>query len=434
MEGESTGGTVRRNREGDALERNAEQSERTIPVRVLRRAAAEGIITTAQLDALLTFVAKDDATAETSREARRGLNAVTVAYWGGALAVLFALGWFLVDRWRGLGAGGVLAVSVGYAIVFALVAWKLARSGFERAAAFSTLLVVGMVPVMTWAVMALAGVWPDVPRVYSPQLPSGGYSPRELTRWIPIDVATLVASLIALRFVRFDVLALPAAISWAYLPFHVMPAITGVPISWELEGFTALAVGTSLLTVGYLVEQRQRGGSDGDYASWIYLVGLGAMVAAGTQIWDKHRAITPHVVLAFAIASVAIALRLRRRSFLAAGAIGFVGYLGWLAFDVFRRTLGFPIVLAGFGLSIILLAVWLQRRFPALTSRMGSDRLAGRRSLPGGVVPFAASFVVALVLLILEMPAARSRYELRVQREKESLAKIRADSARPAPR
>jgi len=430
MAGEPTGGMAGGNGEGDRAERNGEPA---IAVRVLRRAATQGIITEPQLDALLSFAVASAPGAEVSSEVRRGLNAVTVAYWAGALAVVFALGWFLVDRWRDLGPGGVLAVSAGYAVVFALAARRLASARFHTAASFATLLVVGMIPLMTWAVISMIGFWPTGSRVYTPELPGGGGGRQasELVRWIPIDIATLVASLVALRLVRFDVLALPAALAWCYLPFHILPAIIGMPLSLELEGWTALVSGTSLLTVGYLVERRQQ---HQDYAAWIYVVGLGAMVMAAGAMWGKHQSLVPHLVLVGAVASIAIALRLRRRSFLVAGAIGFIAYLGWLAFDVFRRTLGFPIVLAAFGLAVILLAVWVQRRFPSLASRMESDRLTNRRSLPGGVLPFALAFVTSLVLLVVELPAARERHELRVQRERELLARIRADSVRQAPK
>src|SRR5689334_24857586 len=52
------------------------------------------------------------ATHEPRREARRGFNAITIAYALGSLLVLFALGWFLADRWRSLGPAGVLGVSL----------------------------------------------------------------------------------------------------------------------------------------------------------------------------------------------------------------------------------------------------------------------------------------------------------------------------------
>ena len=67
-----------------------------------------GIIDASQRDRLRDLAAEmgsmAPARAEESNEApkvveaRRGFNAITIAYSLGALLVLFALGWFLVDR------------------------------------------------------------------------------------------------------------------------------------------------------------------------------------------------------------------------------------------------------------------------------------------------------------------------------------------------
>src|SRR4051812_32931248 len=97
-----------------------------------------GIITAAQREALRAL--DDD---DSRLEVRRGLNAVTVAYWAGAIAVLTAFGWFLASRWQVLGPAGVLVVALVYAALFAFTARWLGREGFRGAAAIATLLVVG---------------------------------------------------------------------------------------------------------------------------------------------------------------------------------------------------------------------------------------------------------------------------------------------------
>src|SRR5689334_14690413 len=76
--------------------------------------------------------------AEPAREARRGFNAVTVAYSLGALLVLVALGWFLFDRWESLGPGGVLVVAAVYAGAFAGTGALLRRRAFVVAGGLAT--------------------------------------------------------------------------------------------------------------------------------------------------------------------------------------------------------------------------------------------------------------------------------------------------------
>ena len=93
--------------------------------RLVSEAVARGIIDGGQRDklqALAAHLVPEASDAEelpsegpARREARRGFNAITIAYSLGALLVLFALAWFLFDRWRSLVPGGVLGVSLLYA-------------------------------------------------------------------------------------------------------------------------------------------------------------------------------------------------------------------------------------------------------------------------------------------------------------------------------
>src|SRR5215217_6844818 len=72
-----------------------------VPAQALRAAVARGVITEAQHAAVLALAGMAPP-AEQRGEAPRGFNWVTVAYAAGAAAVLFAFGWFLVDRWSAL--------------------------------------------------------------------------------------------------------------------------------------------------------------------------------------------------------------------------------------------------------------------------------------------------------------------------------------------
>jgi hypothetical protein len=90
---------------------------------LLARGVAAGVITPAQRDALLALPALPEPAAEpTGDDARRALDGVTIAYALGAALVVFALGWFLADRWATLGPLGVLAVAAVYAALFGGVA------------------------------------------------------------------------------------------------------------------------------------------------------------------------------------------------------------------------------------------------------------------------------------------------------------------------
>jgi hypothetical protein len=117
----------------------------------------------------------------------------------------------------------------------------------------------------------------------------------------------------------------------------------------------------------------------------------------------------PHVALVVGGLLVAASLYLRRRVFLFFGALASVAYLFYLAFDVFRQTLSFPILLASFGLAVILLTVLFQRRYPAIARRMEAARGPGQARLPGGYYALGAAVAIALVLLLTAPPRERAR-------------------------
>src|SRR5687767_14310674 len=127
---------------------------RTLTQQQLVDAVQRGIISPAQYDALLAMEPPDApayfgpgggvldavavAEAGTGREPPRGFNWITITYYLGALTVMFAFGWFLVDRWKALGPGGILAVTSVYAALFVAAGEYLRRQGFRVAGGLIT--------------------------------------------------------------------------------------------------------------------------------------------------------------------------------------------------------------------------------------------------------------------------------------------------------
>ena len=146
-------------------------TEPTAPVaRLIDVALQRGIIDGAQREELAALSAELNATRDNAlqgddtpprREARRGFNAITVAYSLGAVLVLFALAWFLVERWNALGPFGVLVVALLYAAAFAVVGAQLRRRGFDVAGGLAIVLAVTMTPVWAWAILRLTGEFPE---------------------------------------------------------------------------------------------------------------------------------------------------------------------------------------------------------------------------------------------------------------------------------
>ena len=387
----------------------------------LRRAMERGVITQEQLDALIAAPA--DAGTE-SPEAPEDFNAITIAYYVGAFVVLFGFGWFLVDRWRALGPGGVLAVTLCYALLFLGTAFLLRKNGFSLAAAIATLLAVGMTPLVTWSLLKLSGTWPPdyADRCYW----DAPWAMHCRGKWMVVELTTILASLVALRTVRYALLMKPIAVSLLVLTFHVTESLFGYTFQSVAAGWAVIGAASLMLVIGYIVDAYND--TSQDYAFWLYLPGLIAAFIGTQMIWSYDKPLR-HLLIVVAIASMAVAVYTHRRTFLFFGAVWFVWYLGFLVFDVFKNVVALPILLATTGLVVILTAVWVQRAYPRLVSRV-SDSAGGRRRLPGGFAILLAPAILAM--LMIPVAAPRDRELLLEQRHQQRLWAIRASRERKA--
>ncbi len=382
----------------------------------LEDAVARGIITPAQLEQILALPTHDAAAAtqppSTPGAEARGLNAVTVAYHLGALMVLFAGAYFLLDRWVALRPGGVLLVSLLYAVAFTTAAVLFRRRGFRLAEGVSATLVVVMVPVIAWALANLAGVWAPYD-VRIPIRPPGGAA-WDSGRWLIPQLSTIAAALIAVRLVRYPLVVAPAAFAAWSITIPLTELAFGLTLGGFMVARVSLLVGTLLIAAGYVVDRRSATGS---WAFWIYLFGAIATFIGMVQTASDFPAVR-HLSPLVSLAAVALSLRIGQRLFLVAGVLGLVLYLGHLAFDVFAGTVLFPVALAALGLGIIVATVWMQRSYPRLAARVGASAGAAHR-VPGGLLTLLAPAALALLLLVISVPRERARADEQLrQRER----------------
>jgi hypothetical protein len=421
---------------------------RTEPLaRLIHVALERGIIDAAQSDQLAALSAEltaapDDSHAEADdtaprREAQRGFNAITVAYSLGALLVVFALLWFLVERWKELGPFGILVVALLYAAAFAGVGTLLRRRGFDIAGGLSIVLAVAMTPVWVWAILRLTGEipergnWGDALSRYAPYLAS---------RYIVLDLATIGVALAALRRVNFSVLGAPIAVALVALLLHLGQALGDPRLSWYIGPYYTCVVACAMIAIGYAAERRQPPGED--YAFWVYLAGLVTLFVGYFEVWPyigRWRHALPLVAAALVTAS----LYLRRRTLLVAGGVVAFGYLGYLAFDVFRRVVALPITLATLGLLVIVSTVWMQRRFPRLVDRVSREDAAGVKMLPAGGLAVLGPLAIAFTAMVFAGREAEERtadrewrnayYERRARHEMRARRRPTAPSPARAP-
>lgn len=350
-------------------------------------------------------------------EPAAGLNVVSVAYGLGALLVLFAAGWFLIDRWARLGPFGVLAVAVGYAAVLVAGARWLTARRFAVAAGVCTVLALAMTPLAAWSLLSLAGRWPD-PATRDPLLRDTAWM---AWQWLVLDLSLLLSALVVLRqrptAAPTWVVAVALWGSW----WHVGQLLRGGDGPLAFERWVMLANGLALLLVAERVERWQRAAGargplaadgmghswdGGDYANGFWVTGAVATAVAYLAIWGRAEPAWRHLLPLLAFGLVALSLYLRRRSLLLTGVLGLLGYLAYLAGEVFRDYVSFPILVAGFGILLIFATVWTQTRFPALVERLEARRSGGDDRLPWSPAMAGLPLVVAVVMAAVSLAGA----------------------------
>ena len=335
------------------------------------RAASEGVLSQTAAQHLVEWGYRQQNAAGRSAqlkshapEQRKGLNLVTVAYYFGAMLMIAACAWFLGDKWEALGSSGIFITVLVYMSATAGLGWWLRGKGFAVGGGLLITVAVCLVPLLTYTIEDMLGLWPaEHPGGYK------NYYPWIHGSWIAMELATIAAAALALRFVSFGFLTAPLAFSFWFLSMDLAAlALRGASLDWDTRKWISVGVGLVTLLVGYGLERtRQRTGEspDEDYAFWCYLFGMLAFWG-GLTAMDGGTEVGRALYALLNIGLIGLAVKLRRSIFLVFGALGVHIYLGHLAYEVFKNSFFFPFALALLGLSLILVTVWAQRRMSRL--------------------------------------------------------------------
>lgn len=374
----------------------------------LAQARSRGLISADQHASLTALAAEGS---PPSREVPRGFNWVTVAYALAALLVVFAGGWFLAQRWLTLGPAGVFGIVVLYAAVSAAASVWLERREFNEAAGVAALVAVSLTPVAVWALESLTGIWPADAwgQPYYTYYPAA-----EASRWLVAELATILAALCVLRVRPWTAVVIPLAVALFGLVMH-LPRAIGIDMTPVLERWIQITGALVVCAIADATDRRAPRGSApgrGDVAFPLWSVGLATLGFSMISFWPTAGALR-HAVPLVGLGAIVVSLMIGRKTHLLFGVVVIFMYLMYLAGEVFRSTAYFPIVLASLGIALLFATVWLQRRFPALATRLGGNRNA-RGGLPGSaLLPWLVAGL-ALGITLLKIPEAA---EERLDRE-----------------
>jgi hypothetical protein len=331
----------------------------------LATAVERRLISAEQADALWNLFHEEE-----TDPTRARFDLAHVLYYLGGVVVLAAMTVFLGLGWEQLGDGGLLLASALFTALYATLGGLLWRRPATKVpGGLLVTVAVFMVPLVTYALQRAAGWWPDgTPGDYQDFYSwiDGG--------WFAMEVATVLAAVLAIRWVRFAFLATPLALALWFASMDVAPLLSA---SESRYAWVSLATGAVILVAAFLLDRR----TPQDFAFWLYLAGLAAY-------WGGHLALaqggawTWALFAAANVVLLALAVLLQRRVFLVFGALGIASYLGYLGGE-FAESLAFPLVLSALGLAIIacgILYARLRSRLEQAVQARLPDTL--RRALP----------------------------------------------------
>jgi hypothetical protein len=330
--------------------------------RLLKEAVDHGLISEQQAEQLWSFLGERGKDTPSFRFTH-------ILYYLGGLIAIGAMSLFMTLGWERFGGWGLFLIALVYAGVgIWLTEFFLNRSHLPIPAGITAAFVVVLTPLAVYGLQAALGWWAEgtVFRQYHTHID---------WRWLFMELATLASGTVMLRRYRLPFLVMPIAVTLWYMSMDLTPFLFGeADAAWELRKHVSLWVGLFIALLGFWVDIRTR--HDKDYAFWLYLFGVVAFWG-GLSMLHSDSELNKFIYLCINLMMIVVGAMLSRRVFAVFGGIGAAGYLGHLAYDVFKDSMMFPFVLTIIGLVVICLGIVWQRHEETI-----SNRLRGLLPLP----------------------------------------------------
>ena len=331
----------------------------------IERAVAAGVIEPNQADALWDILSAK--AAAPAAVVRPRFDLVHLLWYAGALIVIGAMGLFATLAFARLGGGALATMATVYAVLLVAAGDRLWRRGLLVPGGLLITIAVTMAPLFVYGVQHGFG-WVDVSQRDFRDLHE--FCRMARGSWVPVELATVVAGLVALRSYRFPFLVAPVAIALWALSMDIAPWILGDPSpSWRLRRLVSVWFGLGTLIVAWAVDLRARG----DLGFWLHLFGLLAFWGGVTALGSESET-ARFIYCLINIGLIGLGLFLQRRVYAVFGGLGIALYLHHLAERVFADSLLYPLALSLIGLAVIGAGLLLHRHAAAL-QRALQDRL-----------------------------------------------------------
>lgn len=329
---------------------------------LLKEAANNGLISEPQAEQLWSFLSERGKDTPSFRVTH-------ILYYFGGLIAIGAMSLFITLGWERFGGWGLFFIALAYAGAgLWLTEFFLNRNRLPIPAGITAAFVIVLAPLAVYGLQAALGWWAEgmVYREYHTLID---------WRWIFMEFATLVSGVVMLWRYRLPFLVMPIAVTLWYLSMDLTPFLFGeADTTWELRKFVSLWFGLLIALLAFWVDIRTR--HDKDFAFWLYLFGVIAFWG-GLSMMHSDSELNKFIYLCINLAMIIVGATLSRRVFAAFGGLGVAGYFGHLAYDVFKDSMMFSLVLTTIGLGVIYLGIVWQRHEEKI-----SNRLRGLLPLP----------------------------------------------------
>ena len=341
----------------------------------LRVAADAGVISTTDLERLLAFLSRDEAREESGGASpTTRFDAAHLLWYAGALIVIGAMGLFSTLAFTQMGGRALTASAIVYAIGFSVAGHHLwHRKNLRVPGGLLIAIAVSMAPLAVYGIQDELGWWGKFGRPGSVH----DFYVWIKGSWIFMELATVAAGTVALRYFRFPFIVALIAFALWFMSMDLAPWFMGAnQLDFAMQRTVSIWFGLLVLAVAWTVDYRSR---NGDFAFWLHLFGLLAFWGGITSS-DSSTELGRAMYCLFNIGLLGLAVILMRRAYAVFGAFGICLYLGHLADAVFKDSLLFPFALSLIGIAVIAagllyhrneraIAGWLVAHLPAALLR-----------------------------------------------------------------
>lgn len=301
-------------------------------------------------------------------------------WYAGALIIMSAMGLFSTLAFSAMGGSGLAVTGIAYGLGLWWGGHRLWQDDDTRTpGGLLIAAAVGMVPLIVFGLQEASGYWAglDAPGKYQ------GFYHYIKGGWLPMELATIIASIVAARRYPFAFIAFPAAFCLWFLSMDIAAYVAGDKnFDYTLRRQVSLWFGIVLFFATCAYELRPR---RSDYTFWLHLVAA-ITFWGGLTFQSSNSEIGKFLYCLINIGLLGISVFVGRRIYAVFGVIGVMVYLGHLAYQVFKNSLLFPFALTLFGLGLVALGIFFARRRAAIEARIEAwlpPGLIALRPVPG---------------------------------------------------